>query len=67
MYFNPLKIFLPLSIFLVMFAFLVLFGSWFLFGQAMDVSFGVLIMTAVMVSAIGMLADLMPWSNNLAQ
>lgn len=58
MYFNPLKIFLPLSIFLVMFAFLVLFGSWFFFGKAMDVSFGVLIMTAVMVSAIGMLADL---------
>jgi glycosyltransferase involved in cell wall biosynthesis len=58
MYFNPLKIFLPLSMFLVVFAFLVLFGSWFLFGKAMDMSFGVLIMTAVMVSAIGMLADL---------
>ncbi len=58
MYFNPLKVFVPLSILLVMFAFLLLFGSWFLFGKAMDVSFGVLMMTAVMVSAIGMLADL---------
>ncbi len=58
MYFNPLKIFIPLSILLVIFAFITLIGSHYLFGKAFDVSFGVLIMTAVMVSAIGMLADL---------
>lgn len=58
MYFNPLKIFIPLSILLVIFAFITLIGSHYLFGKAFDVSFGVLIMTAVMVSAVGMLADL---------
>jgi len=58
MYFNPLKVFIPLSMLLVIFAFIVLFVSHYLFGEAFDVSFGVLMMTAVMVSAIGMLADL---------
>lgn len=58
LYFNPLKVFFPLSLFLVLFAFLVLFGSWFLLGRAMDVTFGVILMTAVMVMVIGMLADL---------
>ena len=58
LYFNPLKVFVPLSLFLVLLAFLVLFGSWVLTGKAMDVTFGVVLMTAVMVMAIGMLADL---------
>jgi len=58
LYFNPLKVFVPLSLFLVLLAFLVLLGSWFLTGKAMDVTFGVVLMTAVMVMTIGMLADL---------
>lgn len=58
LYFNPLKIFIPLSLFLVLLAFLVLLGSWLLTGIAMDVTFGVILMTAVMVLAIGMLADM---------
>lgn len=58
LYFNPLKIFIPLSFFLVLLAFLVLIGSWLLFGTPMDVSFGVILMTAVIILAIGMLADL---------
>jgi len=58
LYFNPLKVFIPLSLFLAIFAFLILFGSWLLFGKAMDVTFGVILMSAVMVLAIGMLADL---------
>ena len=58
LYFNPLRIFIPLSLFLVLLAFLVLFGSWVLTGKAMDVTFGVILMTAVMVIVIGMLADL---------
>jgi len=58
LYFNPLRVFVPLSFLLVVFAFIVLFGSWFLFGKAMDVTFGVSLMTAVIVLAIGMLADL---------
>lgn len=58
MYFNPLKFFIPLSIFLVIFAFLVLIGSWALLGKAMDVTFGIMLMTAVIVMAIGMLADI---------
>jgi glycosyltransferase involved in cell wall biosynthesis len=58
LYFNPLKIFVPLSFFLVLLAFLILLGSWILTGKAMDVTFGVVLMTAVMTMAIGMLADL---------
>jgi glycosyltransferase involved in cell wall biosynthesis len=57
MYFDPLAVFLPLSIGLVALAFVVLFASWFFLGKAMDVTFGVMLMTGVMVLAIGMLAD----------
>lgn len=58
LYFNPLKVFVPISISLIIFALLLLTGSWFFMGKAMDVTFGVILMTAVMVMAIGMLADL---------
>lgn len=58
LYFNPLKVFIPLSISLVVFAFLLLFASWQFLGKIMDVTFGVVLMAAVMVLAIGMLADL---------
>lgn len=58
LYFNPLRVFVPLSLCLVIFAFLVLIGSWLFLVKAMDVTFGVILMTAVMVMAIGMLADL---------
>jgi glycosyltransferase involved in cell wall biosynthesis len=58
LYFNPLKVFVPLSLFLVLLAFFVLLGSLLLTGKAMDVTFGVILMTAVMVMVIGMLADL---------
>lgn len=58
MYFNPLKIFVPLSLCLVLLACFILIASWLLMGKAMDVTFGVILMTAVMVMAVGMLADL---------
>lgn len=58
LYFNPLKVFIPLSLFLVLLAFIVLFGSFLFLGRAMDVTFGVILMTGVLVLAIGMLADL---------
>jgi len=58
LYFNPLKVFIPLSLFLVLLAFLVLFGSWQLFGQPMDVTFGVLLIAAVITITTGLLADL---------
>lgn len=58
LYFNPIKVFAPLSILLIVLAFVVLIVSWQLTGKAMDVTFGVILMTAVMVMAIGMLADL---------
>ena len=58
MYFNPLKVFVPFSLFLALLAFLILLGSWVLTGKLMDVTFGVFMMSAVMVMAIGMLADL---------
>ena len=58
LYFNPLKIFVPLSLFLTLFAFVVLIISWLITGTPMDVTFGVILMTAVIVMAIGMLADL---------
>ncbi len=58
LYFNPLKVFIPLSLLLIICAFLVLIGSWFVLGKPIDVTFGVILMAAVMVMAIGMLADL---------
>lgn len=58
MYFNPLKVFIPFSLFIVLLAFIILGGSWLFIGKAMDVTFGVLLMTAVIIMAIGMLADL---------
>lgn len=58
LYFNPLKIFIPLSVFLVISAFLLLFTSWFLTGRIMDTGTGLLLMSALIVMAIGMLADL---------
>ena len=58
MYFDPLKIFIPLTLILVFLAFLILLFSHFFLGQAMDVTFGIFMMTAVMVAAVGMLAEL---------
>jgi len=58
LYFNPLKVFIPFSGMLAVFAFLVLFLSWLFLDKAMDVTFGIIMMTAVVVVAIGMLADL---------
>jgi hypothetical protein len=58
LYFNPLKVFVPLSISLIIFAFILLAGSWIYLEKPMDVTFGVILMTSVMVMAIGMLADL---------
>lgn len=58
LYFDPLKIFVPLSLVLALFAFLVLISSWVLTGKIMDVTFGVILMTSVLVMVIGMLADL---------
>ena len=47
-----------MSLLLILLAILVLLGSWLIFDRAMDVTFGVIMMTAVIVLAIGMLADL---------
>ena len=58
LYFNPLKVFIPLSGILVILAFLVLLLSGIFLERAMDVTFGIIMMTAVIVVAIGMLADL---------
>lgn len=58
MYFNPLKVFIPLCGILIVSASLVLFLSWIFLEKAMDVTFGIILMTAVVVLAIGMLADL---------
>ncbi len=58
LYFNPLKIFIPLSLLLAALAFFVLLGSWIFLSQPMDVTFAVILMTAVFTITIGMLADL---------
>ena len=58
LYFNPMKIFVPLSLFFMSAAFFVLVLSWVFLERVMDVSFGVLLMTSVMVMSIGMLAEL---------
>ena len=58
LYFNPLRVFLPLSLGLVALALLVLVGSWLFLDKIMDTTFGVIFMSAVIVMAIGLLADL---------
>lgn len=58
LYFNPLRVFLPLSLALVALAFVVLAGSWLFLDKIMDATFGVVFMSAVIVMAIGLLADL---------
>ncbi len=58
MYFRPLKVFGPLSGLFLVAALLVAACSGYLAGQVMDVTFGVLILSGVMVLLIGMLADL---------
>jgi glycosyltransferase involved in cell wall biosynthesis len=58
LYFKPLKIFLPLSFALALLGLVVLIVSHIYTKKAMDVTFGIMIMTAVMVAAIGLLADL---------
>ncbi len=57
LYFRPLRVFLPLSLALVCLSILVVVVSGLFFEQIMDVTFGVTVMTAVMVLAIGLLAD----------
>ena len=58
LYFNPLKVFMPISGMLVILAFFVLLLSWLFLEHAMDITFGIIMMTAVVIVAIGMLADL---------
>ncbi|MCD6405453.1 MAG: glycosyltransferase family 2 protein [Planctomycetes bacterium] len=58
LYFNPLRVFVPLSLLLVLTSVLVLVGSWQWADKIMDVSFGVILMSGVIVLTIGLLADL---------
>jgi hypothetical protein len=58
MYFNPLKIFFHISLVLVLSAAAVLTCSYYFLGRIMDVTFGITLMTAVIMLAIGLLADL---------
>ena len=58
LYFNPLRIFIPFSLCLVALAFIVLYLSTIFFQKMADVTGGVILMTSVIVFAIGMLADL---------
>ena len=58
LYFNPLKVFIPFSGMLIILAVFILLMSRFFLGRAMDVTFGTIMMTAVIVLAIGLLADL---------
>lgn len=58
LYFNPLKVFIPFSLALIVLAFTILFASVIFLGQAMDVTFGVMLMASFISMAIGMLADL---------
>lgn len=58
LYFNPLKIFIPFAFMLVVLAAALFFGSWLWLDRVLDVTCGIVLMTAVMVLSIGMLADL---------
>lgn len=68
LYFDPLKIFIPVSSALIVLAFVVLIGSYLLTEKIMDVTFGVILMSALKIFVIGMLADLIvkriPLSHN---
>lgn len=57
MYFDPLAVFLPLGLTLMALAFVLLFLSWFFLEKAMDVTFGISLMSGVVLLAMGMLAD----------
>ncbi len=58
LYFNPLRVFLPLALILVAAGVVVALASGLFLGRIMDVTFGVCVMSAVIVLAIGLLADL---------
>jgi len=58
LYFDPLRVFIPFSFLLMILALLVLFISGLFCGKLMDVTFGVIMMTSIIVLAIGMLSDL---------
>ncbi|MFZ5573412.1 MAG: glycosyltransferase family 2 protein [Thermodesulfobacteriota bacterium] len=58
LYFKPLQVFIPMSGLLLVCAIMVAVVSWLVTDRIMDVTFGVLVMTSVLVLAIGMLADL---------
>lgn len=58
MYFRPLKVFASLSGLLIVAAFLSLWLSRRLTGQVMDVTFGILVLSAVIAMTVGLLADL---------
>ena len=58
LYFDPLKIFVPVSVIVFILAFVILIGSYLLTGKAMDVTFGVVVMSALKILIMGMLADL---------
>jgi len=57
-YFDPLRVFIPFSLFLGILAGTILIGSWLFLDKIMDVTFAVIIMTAITVLSIGMIADL---------
>jgi glycosyltransferase involved in cell wall biosynthesis len=65
LYFNPLRVFVPLSFLLVVFAFIVVVGSWLITGRVMDMTFGIIMMTAVIVMTVGMLADVIDKKSSL--
>jgi len=56
-YFDPLRVFIPFSLLLIITAFLVLIVSLIFFDHVMDVTFGVILMTSIIVLSIGILAD----------
>ncbi len=58
LWFNPLRVFIPLSLLTMLASFAVLAGSWYYLPEAMDVTFGVLFMTSVLILAVGLLADM---------
>ncbi|KPA09289.1 glycosyl transferase family 2 [Candidatus Magnetomorum sp. HK-1] len=56
-YFDPLRVFIPFSLLLIITAFIVLIVSLVFFEHVMDVTFGVILMTSIIVLSIGILAD----------
>jgi glycosyltransferase involved in cell wall biosynthesis len=58
LYFNPLRVLLPLAFILFLSGLFVLFWSKFILGQVMDITVILLIISSLLITLLGLIADL---------